>query len=119
MDSRGRLSYKRLSQRTQVQSSRLGACPPETFYVLRLGFEPIKESGGTGVSPVRTITAGETPAPRTFHCLWVGLSPLSNCSKKFFRWHRLSSLCRPPGGRGRSPHPRISVCQRRLNLLEQ
>jgi len=26
------------------------------------------------------------------------------CSEKFFRWHRLSSLCRPPGGRGRPPH---------------
>jgi hypothetical protein len=32
-----------------------------------------------------------------------------SCSEKFFRRHRLSSLCGPPGGRGRPPHQILHV----------
>ena len=40
-----------------------------------------------------TKPAGETPALRPFHNLWVGPRPMNDCPEKFFRWHRLSSLC--------------------------
>src|SRR3989339_2030739 len=48
---------------------------------------------------------------------------MRNCSEKFSRWHRLSSLCGPPGGRGGPPHQpfhALRVGQRPMrNCLEK
>ena len=41
-----------------------------------------------------------------FHSLGVSQRPMNDCLEKLLRiwWHRLSSLCGPPGGRGGPPH---------------
>jgi len=44
------------------------------------------------------------PPLRTFHDLRVGQRPMRDCLEKFLRWHRLSSLGGPRGGRGRPPY---------------